>query len=580
MDKHGTVSVFKKLYILFGVTILMVYFSTIAISVSYASQRRSAEVASMHNAVLYNVSDLEQQLDIIYNQEQSMVSDTRILSLANDLTMAEYDRSQIMRGLIVSMVNMQSMNTSIGNVTVMFPKLSVELSSADNYRKKQYTPRERKSGTTSRSLVCEDGRIQMELMYPLTYVSVENYVPDFGICITLSEDYLQGILEYFSSSEQSGAFFVMDYGSELLLASGREEESERLKESWYGAWTGQGSSASFQDTIRYGKTSYLLMSESLPKYGITLVVYRDGAGIDQSMLEGLLAMGLVLLVISILFLYTLHQTINDVHKPLKKLMTAFGEVQDGNIDVRIFHKVQDEFQYIYTSFNKTIERIQLLLENVKEQGRLLQNAELIQLQSQINPHFLYNSFYLIRIMAKNESYEQIDKFVTSLAKYYRFLNKEVDLNIELSKEEEHMENYMNIQQMRFGDKIMVTKEPMPVCARSYLVPKLILQPIVENAYNYGMKDVIQGGRISVSYRVEDSTLFIMIEDSGNGGSQENLEQMREHIKDYKGYAAGHALSNIDRRLKLAYGDDSGILLEHSELGGLKVILQFDMNIRI
>ena len=66
-------------------------------------------------------------------------------------------------------------------------------------------------------------------------------------------------------------------------------------------------------------------------------------------------------------------------------------------------------------------------------GKLLQNAELIQLQSQINPHFLYNSFYLIRIMAKNESFEQIDTFVTSLAKYYRFLNKEVEQNIELAE---------------------------------------------------------------------------------------------------------------------------------------------------
>jgi len=580
MDKNGTVSVFKKLYILFGATILVVYLSTIAISVSYASQQRSAEIASMHNAVLFNVSDLEQQLDIIYNQEKSMASDTRILSLANDLTMAEYERSQTMRGLITSMINMQSMNNSIGNVAVMLPGLEVELSSTNNYSKKQYTRRERKSGTTSRYLVYEEGRVQMEILYPLTYVLDEKYVPDFSICITLSEDYLQGILDYFSSSEESGAFFVMDNGNELLMVTGREEESEGLKNSWYNAWTEQGSRASFQDTVRFDGTGYLLMSENLPKYGITLVVYRNGAGIDNSMLAGLLLMGLVLMVISGLFLYTLHQTNNDVQKPLKKLMTAFGEVQDGNLDMRIFHKVQDEFQYIYTSFNKTVDRIQELLENVKEQGQLLQNAELMQLQSQINPHFLYNSFYLIRIMAKNESYEQIDQFVTSLARYYRFLNKEVDQNIELYKEAEHMENYINIQQMRFGDKITVTKEPLPENARSYRVPKLILQPIVENAYNYGMKDVVRDGRISVCCHVEDSILSIMIEDSGSGGSQENLERMREHIRDYKGHAAGHALSNIERRLKLAYGGDSGILLERSELGGLKVIIRFNMNIRI
>lgn len=89
-----------------------------------------------------------------------------------------------------------------------------------------------------------------------------------------------------------------------------------------------------------------------------------------------------------------------MQKPLEKLMEAFDEVQGGNLEIRIFHREQDEFQHLYTSFNRTVERIQELLENVREQGKLLQNAELIQLQSQINPHFLYNSFYLIRIMAK------------------------------------------------------------------------------------------------------------------------------------------------------------------------------------
>lgn len=76
-----------------------------------------------------------------------------------------------------------------------------------------------------------------------------------------------------------------------------------------------------------------------------------------------------------------------MNKPLKKVVQAFGQVQEGNLEIRIFHKPQDEFQYIYSSFNRMVERIQELIENVKEQGRLLQNAELMQLQSQINPHF-------------------------------------------------------------------------------------------------------------------------------------------------------------------------------------------------
>lgn len=166
---------------------------------------------------------------------------------------------------------------------------------------------------------------------------------------------------------------------------------------------------------------YQFVSETLSEYGTTLVAYRSDRWLDGPTVVGLVVMGGVILLVSGMFLFMLIQTDTIVNKPLQKVVQAFEKVQEGDLSIRISHKYQDEFQYIYSAFNKTVERIQELIENVKEQGRLLQNAELMQLQSQINPHFLYNSFYLIRIMAKNESYEQITGFVTSLAKYYRFL---------------------------------------------------------------------------------------------------------------------------------------------------------------
>ena len=143
-----------------------------------------------------------------------------------------------------------------------------------------------------------------------------------------------------------------------------------------------------------------------------------------------------------------------------------------------------------------------------------------------------------------------------------------------------MINYIDIQQMRYGDKITVTLGELPDTAGSFQVPKLILQPIVENAYNYGMADILHDGRIAVSYEIREGFLYIAVEDNGGGGSEEKLAQMREHVRDYQGRAAGHALSNIERRLKLAYGEDSGILLEKSDLGGLKVSLKLDMSVRL
>lgn len=584
MEKKGMVSVFKKMYILFVIFLCIIYASTIVIFLKYAEQQRDGEINTMDTAVSHNVSALEQQLEIIYNLEHNLVGDSRITSLAYDsVSLNAYERSQLVLGTISSLQSLQSLNNIIGDITVSFPEQRLELSTAGGRSRKEYVPKERGGDKTARRLVYADGRAQMELLFPLTYSVEEDYVPDFGVCITLAEGYMDRLLELFEGGEQAGAFFVLDNGKGLQLLSGNEDKEAQqgeLLNCWQESWADKGREQRFMGRGKCGGTEYLFISEEIPGYGLTMVAYRDAGGISRSAAMALVAMGVELFVISILFFALIFQTDRAVNKPLKKVMQAFGQVQEGNLEIRIFHKPKDEFQYIYSSFNKMVERIEELIENVREQGRLLQNAELIQLQSQINPHFLYNSFYLIRIMAKNESFEQITQFVTSLARYYRFINKEVEQNIPLSREVEHMKNYIDIQQMRFGDKITVEVGQLPESVAEFHVPKLILQPLIENAYNYGMADILEDGQIRVSYLVEGSFLDIVAEDNGGGGSEEALEKMQEGIRDYQGRAAGHALSNIERRLKLAYGEESGILLERSGLGGLKVILRLNLEVQL
>ena len=95
-----------------------------------------------------------------------------------------------------------------------------------------------------------------------------------------------------------------------------------------------------------------------------------------------------------------------------------------------------------------------------------------------------------------------------------------------------------------------------------------------------MKDILEGGSIRIRYHSEGKWLYIDIEDNGSGGSEESLRAMRENLADYKGRAAGHAMSNIDRRLKLAYGEECGIFLEPGENGGLLVRLKLDASVRL
>ena len=120
MKKQGMVSVFKKLYILFVIIIVIIYVSTIIIFLKYAKQQRNVEIGGMQSAVVHNVSALEQQLEIIYNLERNLVSDGRISSLVYDTSLNGYERSQLMLALLVNMQGFQSLNNIIEDITIIF----------------------------------------------------------------------------------------------------------------------------------------------------------------------------------------------------------------------------------------------------------------------------------------------------------------------------------------------------------------------------------------------------------------------------------------------------------------------------
>lgn len=158
MKKQGMVSVFKKLYILFVIIIVIIYVSTIIIFLKYAKQQRNVEIGGMQSAVVHNVSALEQQLEIIYNLERNLVSDGRISSLVYDTSLNGYERSQLMLALLVNMQGFQSLNNIIEDITIIFPKQEMELSAVEGHSSKEYVPIPRNGDNTARSLVYCDGK--------------------------------------------------------------------------------------------------------------------------------------------------------------------------------------------------------------------------------------------------------------------------------------------------------------------------------------------------------------------------------------------------------------------------------------
>ncbi len=260
-----------------------------------------------------------------------------------------------------------------------------------------------------------------------------------------------------------------------------------------------------------------------------------------------------------------------MHRPLYRLVDAFREVENGNLTVKLSHVSGDEFGYLFDHFNEMVEKLSGLIDQVYKQKLLTQRAELKQLQTQINPHFLYNSLFIINTMARVGD-DHLVAFSELLGKYFRFITRNGADMVPLREDVKHAQTYAAIQQMRFSKRLVITFPdcPQPLAAR--LVPRLILQPILENAFEHGVGKRQQAGQIRVSYAYDSEHLEIQVEDNGQHLTDAQLAQMTQGLTDTAETMEITGMMNIHRRLRLVYGAESGLTIGRSALGGLNVTL--------
>jgi two-component system sensor histidine kinase YesM len=263
-----------------------------------------------------------------------------------------------------------------------------------------------------------------------------------------------------------------------------------------------------------------------------------------------------------------------VRRPVVRLMEGFTKVEAGDLAVELAKQRDDEFGYLYDHFNAMVRSLDATMRRCVEQESLARHAELAQLQSQINPHFLYNSIYHIYRMAKSEDYESIERYALHLGSYYEFVTRSATDETYLEEEARHARNYVEVQRTRFRDRIRVDIADVPESICRLRVPRLIVQPLVENAYNHGLKETTADGVLLVRYLELGSVGGVTVEDNGRSLSDAELEKLARLISqaDRGDGSPVSGIVNIHRRLRLRFGPSSGVRVERSSLGGLKVTL--------
>ncbi|NOU77526.1 two-component sensor histidine kinase [Paenibacillus sp. LMG 31459] len=278
----------------------------------------------------------------------------------------------------------------------------------------------------------------------------------------------------------------------------------------------------------------------------------------------------VLALLALIASYLLYQ---HVQKPVSEVVKGLRSFERGNYSFRIRKRFNNEFDYMRLRFNEMAEQTQHLINDVYEEQNRSRLATLKQLQSQIHPHFLYNCLSFIAACAKAGETETIREMVYHLGDYYRYTTRVENQRPLLEEEVQQARNYLHIYAFRLERLDFGLNIPPDMLAEP--VPRLFLQPVVENAIIHGVEPQPGAGTIQVTGVQEGEYNLLQVEDSGAGMTEEQIAGYMKELELPMNEQTGCGLWNVNQRLKQQYGPGSGIRLDASPgLGGLRVTLRW------
>jgi len=247
----------------------------------------------------------------------------------------------------------------------------------------------------------------------------------------------------------------------------------------------------------------------------------------------------------------------SISRPIRNLYTMMNKVGKGDFDVTSNYESKNEIGVLNLHFNSMVKQINMLINEVYHEQIQKQKAELKSLKMQINPHFLYNTLESINWLARANGANDVSKMVKALGDLMRISIGGEDF-INLEDEIRNVKNYITIQKYRYGDKLTVhfKIDPMVLHVK---VPKLIIQPLVENSIIYGIEKLKEEGSIFIESYIEEDKVIISVIDNGPGIKPEQLESILKEDNNKNRTQIG--LINIHRRIKLYYGQNYGVTIQ-------------------
>lgn len=289
------------------------------------------------------------------------------------------------------------------------------------------------------------------------------------------------------------------------------------------------------------------------------------------------------IVVMILILAALTFVINYIVKRMLRqfyaILKTIRQVQHGNLSVRIKQCSNDEMGEVSNQLNTMLDKVERLMQDNINREVLAKNSQIRALQNQINAHFIYNVLESIKMMAEIDEEYAISDAITSLGKLLRYGMRWVNGNVMVKDEIEYIKNYLALINLRFDYEIYLSLN-LPEAILEQEIPKMSLQPIVENAILHGIEQMAEDTNIYMKGIIKEGDCFIEITDAGKGMTAEEVEALRKkiagEIETAGGSGNGIGLKNVQDRIVIAFGSQYGLSVDSQEGCFTKVTVRIPM----